>query len=118
VADVSDTQQRSFPLPHILQPGEVIETQAVAQDAVIAVTSQRLILTEADRVVLDIPFSALRRIQLDVERGRLATMVIVPEHISNEPRVVGVPVRQLKETALTLAVIGERLNPAAAEDSA
>ena len=109
--DASEPQLRSFPLPHILQPGEVLETQASAQDAVVAVTSQRLIVTEAERLVLDVPFSELRRVQFDIERGRPATLVIVPEHIANEPRVVAVPISSLREAALALAAIGERLNP-------
>lgn len=99
--------------PYILQPGEVLETHATAQDALIAVTSHRLIVTEGRRTVLDIPFSNVRRIQFDVERGRDATLVIVPEHVSNEPPVVGVPIPKLRETAHVLAVIGERLNAAA-----
>jgi hypothetical protein len=98
------------PLLHILQPGEVLETHATALDAVIAVTSHRLIVTEGRRAVLDIPFSNLRRIQFDVERGRDATMVIVPDR--DEPRVVAVPISKLTETANVLAIIGERLNTA------
>jgi hypothetical protein len=100
------------PLLHILQPGEVLETHATAQDSLIAVTNHRLIVTEGRRTVLDIPFSDLRRIQFDVERGRDATLVIVPEHVSNEPRVVVVPIPKLRESAHVLAVIGERLNGA------
>jgi hypothetical protein len=118
MSDVSDSDERSFPLPHILKPGEVLETHATAQNAVIAVTSQRLIVAEGERPVLDVPFSEVRRIQFDIERGRLATVVIVPEHIAHEPRVVAVPVPKLRETAVALAVIGERLNPRAGEETA
>ena len=109
---MSDQSNRdpSFPLPHILQPGEVVESQAVAEDSVLAVTSQRIILAEGDRTVLDLPFSGLRRGQFDVERGRVATLVIVPEHVTHEPRVVAIPIPKLRETALALARIGERLN--------
>lgn len=95
------------PLLHILEPGEVLETHAIAQDSVIAVTSHRLIVAEGQRAVLDIAMSDLRRIQFDVERGRDATLVIVPDR--DEPRVVAVPSQKLKETAYVLAVIGERL---------
>jgi hypothetical protein len=117
MSDASDRREQRFPLPHILQPGEVLETQAAADDAVIAVTSQRLILTEGERLVLDIPFSELRRIQFDIERGRRSTVVIVPEHIANEPRVVAVPTSTIREAALALAVIGERLNPTRDEEA-
>jgi hypothetical protein len=101
---------RSFPLPRILQPGEVLEGHAVVNDSVIAITNERLVVAQGDDQVLDIPFSELRRIQFDIERDRDATMVIVPEHISNWPRIVTVPVAQLKETAGVLARIGERIN--------
>jgi hypothetical protein len=70
-----------------------------------------LVVAEGDAPVLDIPFSELRRIQFDIERGRAATLVIVPEHISNWPRAVGIPIESLGEAALVLARVGERLNP-------
>jgi hypothetical protein len=101
---------RSFPLPHILQPGEVIETLAEVDGSVIALTRERLIVVEGDKTVLDIPFAELRRVQFDIERGRDATLVIVPEHISNWPRIVSVPIPNLRETALVLARVGERVN--------
>ena len=110
LSQVTDRDMQSFPLPHVLQPGEVVQSQAVAGQAIIAVTEQRLVVAESDSVVLDVPFSELRRIQFDIERGRDATLVIVPEHISNWPRVVSVPVSALRETSATLARIGERIN--------
>jgi len=100
-------------VPHVLRPGEVVETHAVASGSVIAVTRERLIVAEGDKTVLDIPFDELRRIQFDIERNRDATLVIVPEHISNWPRVVSVHVPNLRETALVLARIGERINEVA-----
>ena len=113
MSDTSNPAGRSFPLPHVLQPGEVVETQAVVEGSAIAVTNERLIVVEADRTVLDIPFAELRRIQFDIERGRDATLVIVPEHISNWPRIVSVPVGYLRDTAAVLARIGERINEGA-----
>jgi hypothetical protein len=110
VSKASDPADRSFPLPHILRPGEIIESQAQANGAIIAVTGQRLVVAEGDKTVLDIPFSEVRRVQFDIERGRDATLVIVPEHITNWPRIVSVPVPNLKETALVLARIGEGIN--------
>lgn len=113
MADTSNAAGRQFPLPHILRPGEVVESQAVVEGSAIAVTRERLIVVEGDRTVLDIPFEELRRIQFDIERGRDATLVIVPEHISNWPRIVSVPVGYLRETAAVLARIGERINEGA-----
>jgi hypothetical protein len=114
---MSIPQDRSFPLPHILRPGEVVEGQAEANGAVIAVTRQRLVVVEGDKTVLDIPFGEVRRIQFDIERGRDATLVIVPDHISNWPRIVSVPVPNLRQTAIVLTRIGERINESAAEQS-
>ena len=115
VSDTSIPGQRTFPLPHILKPGEVVEGQAEANGAVIVVTEDRLVVVDDDESVLDIPFTELRRVQFDIERGRDATLVIVPEHISNWPRVISVPLRNLRETSLVLARIGERINEPAAE---
>ena len=113
MSDTSNPTGRAFPLPHILRPGEVVETQAVVEGSAILVTRERLIVVEGDKTVLDIPFDELRRIQFDIERGRDATLVIVPEHISNWPRIVSVPVGFLRETAAVLARIGERINEGA-----
>ena len=115
MSDTSNPAGRSFPLPHILHPGEVVETQAIVEGSAIAVTKERLILAEGNKTVLDIQFDELRRIQFDIERGRDATLVIVPEHISNWPRIVSVPVAHLRETAAVLARIGERINEATEE---
>ena len=109
-ADDNAARDPAFPLPHILQPGEVVERQALADGFLIAVTSKRIIVTDGDRPVMDISYDELRRIQFDVERDRTATLVMVPEHIRNEPRVFSVPIANLTETALTLALIGERIN--------
>ena len=113
--ETSNPEDRQFPLPHILRPGEVVEEQAVANNALIAVTQERLFVAEGEKSVLDIPFSELRRVQFDIERGRDATLVIVPEHVSDWPRVVSVPVPNLRETALVLARVGERMNEVAEE---
>ena len=115
MAKTSKPEVRSFPVPRVLRPGEVIESHAVADGSLIAVTRERLIVAEGEKTVLDIPFEELRRIQFDIERNRDATLVIVPEHVTNWPRVVSVPPRNLRETALVLARIGERINDVAEE---
>ena len=111
-ADENAANDQAFPLPHVLQPGEVVESQAHADGFVIAVTGHRVIVTDGNRAVMDIAFAELRRIQFDIERDRDATLVIVPEHIRNEPRVFSVPLANLHETAVTLALIGRRMNGA------
>ena len=114
-ADENTTRDPAFPLPHILQPGEVVERQAHADGFLIAVTPHRIIVTDGSRPVMDLPFGELRRIQFDLERGRDATLVMVPEHIWNEPRVFSVPTANVTETALTLGLIGQRMNPSSEE---
>jgi hypothetical protein len=115
--DESKRGGRPFPLPHILRPGEVVEAHTVVKGSAIAVTQERLVLVEGDQPVLDIPFGELRRIQFDIERGRDATLVLVPEHVSNWPRVVSVPVSNLRETSAVLARIGERINETAGQQA-
>jgi len=110
VSQSFDPTNSPFPLPHILQPGEVLEGHADANGSIIAVTEERLLVAEGDKTVLDIPFDQLRRIQFDIEHHRDATLVIVPEHISNWPVVVTVPPAQLMQTALVLARVGEHLS--------
>lgn len=117
MADQSNPRDPAFPLPHILRPGEVVEGQAIANGSVIVVTPERLIVAEGDQPILDIPFGDLRRIQFDIERGRDASLVIVPEHIANWPRIVTVPISQLHETAVVLARIGERINETGAQET-
>lgn len=100
----------TFPLPHILEPGEVVANHVATDDFVLAVTARRIVVVEDDRTVLDLPFSGLRRVQLDLERGRDATLVLVPESIRNEPRVFGVPIESLMDTVLALVRITEQMN--------
>jgi len=110
-------EDQAFPLPHVLRPGEVVEGHVVAGASVIAITRDRLVVAEGDVPVMDIPFSDLRRIQFDIERGRDATMVIVPESPKNWPRLVSVPVPNLRESAAVFARIGERVNETADEQT-
>jgi hypothetical protein len=98
-----------LPLLHILQPGEVVDVQAIAQDVVIAVTDHRLIVADERHTILYLPFADVRRVQFDIEQGRAATLVIVPEHVTDEPQVLSVPIQRLRETAAALALVGERL---------
>ena len=85
--------------------------QAIARaaSASLLVTDRRLAVADADRLALDIPFDGLRRIQFDIERSRPATLVIVPEHPTNEPQVLAVPPERFDEVTRALALIGSRL---------
>jgi hypothetical protein len=93
----------------ILDAGETVHVQASAVDAMLLVTDRRLAIAAEDRVTLDIPFDGLRRIQFDIERGRPATLVVVPHHPSHEPQVLAIPPDRYDEVTRALAVIGNRL---------
>jgi len=92
-----------------LEPGETVQALARAASASLLVTDRRIAVAEAERIALDVPFEALRRIQFDIERERPATLVIVPEHPSHEPQVIAVPPDRYGEVTRALAMIGERL---------
>jgi hypothetical protein len=59
--------------------------------------------------MLDVAIDNVRRIQFDIERGRPATLVVVPEHPADEPQVLAVPPEQYRAVADVLIVLGERL---------
>jgi hypothetical protein len=94
---------------HLLQPDEELHVQARAVDGVLAVTNKRLVVTNNERVALDVPYSELRRIQFDIERDRPATLVIVPDNPSHPPEVLAIPVREYESAAQVIAVIGRRI---------
>jgi hypothetical protein len=97
------------PVVQRLEPGETVQAVARAASASLLVTDRRVAVADDDRIALDVPFAGLRRIQFDIERQRPATLVIVPEHPSNEPQVLAVPPDRYAEVTRALAVIGERL---------
>jgi hypothetical protein len=96
----STVQPTSSPAPEI---GFATGDQKVRLD------DHRISVMSSDRTVLDLPIRQLRRIQFDIERGRPATLVIVPEHPANEPQVVIVPPDQYVAAGRTLAHLGQRL---------
>ncbi|HKG19156.1 MAG TPA: hypothetical protein VKB00_05405 [Candidatus Limnocylindrales bacterium] len=98
--------------PHILdalEADEEIVVNARTVDAVVAVSDRRLIVADSRRVALSVPFERLRRIQLDIERDRPATLVVVPEEASDPPQVLVVSPDQYHATADALVRIGLRL---------
>ena len=100
--------------PHllrVLEPGEEIRVKAVATEAVIAVTDNRLLVADRNRVALAIALDGIRRVQFDIERRRPATLVIVPESATHEPRVLAIPPEQYGATAEALVALGHALTP-------
>jgi hypothetical protein len=96
-------------LLRILQPDEELHVQAKAMDGIVAVTNRRLVITTNERVSMDVPYGELRRIQFDIERGRPATFVVVPDDPSNPPEVLAIPASEYENTARVLALIGQRI---------
>ena len=94
----------------ILDPDEVIQARAVALNAEIAVTDRRIVVSEYQRVALNVAIDAIRRIQFDVERNRPASLVIVPESPRDTPQVLAIPNRELQAACAALTLIGSRLD--------
>jgi hypothetical protein len=93
----------------ILEPDELIEVEARATNALIAITDRRMAVASGGRIALDITYDRLRRIQFDIERARPAAFVVVPEHPSDDPQVLAVPEDEYEAVGTMLAVVGRRL---------
>jgi hypothetical protein len=93
----------------ILDPDEKIHVRTMAIEGLVALTDRRLVVADEERVALDVAIDQIRRIQFDIERRRPATLVIVPEHPSNQPQVLSIPPEQYAATGEALAMIGQRL---------
>jgi hypothetical protein len=83
-------------MPFPLDPDERIQITARATEATLALTDRRMVVASPYRTALDLPIDAIRRVQLDVERGRPATLVLVPQapaHCWTIPRQVANAIR-------------------------
>ncbi len=106
---------RRDPPPHITQllvSGEILEHHLETIEAAVVVTDRRIIVRDDRRVALDLPIEELRRIQLDVERRRPSTLVLVPDQPLTSPQVLSVPAKYLHEVAAAVAAIGVRIEEA------
>ncbi len=103
------------PIIRDLQPGESIHSLVRAGDSRVLVTDRRIAVAQTDRTMLDVELDKVRRIQFDIERERSATLVIVPEHVDDEPQVLAIPPDAYQAVGDALAFIGQRLygSPAA-----
>ncbi len=93
----------------VLDPDEAIHAQALAVEAVVAVTDRRIVVADAERVALNVAIDQIRRVQFDIERQRPATLVIVPEHPDHPPQVLAIPPRSYGAACEALAISGGRL---------
>jgi hypothetical protein len=94
-----------------LERGEEIEVVAEALDATIIVTDRRLVVATPGSLVLDIPFERLRRIEFDVEKGRPAALVVVPEWPGDRSQILSIGSDQYPQVARVLSAVGARLQP-------
>lgn len=93
---------------HLLAPDEDLHVEAAALEGVLALTDRRLVISNGERAILDIAYEGLRRVQYDLERGRAATLVIVPESPHDLPQVLTIPDSEYRAVAEALVVIGAR----------
>jgi hypothetical protein len=96
-------------LVNIVHGDDRLQLRADAGDAVMTVTDRRLVIADEHRVIMNIPFSDLRRIQFDIERSRPATFVVVPDSAWTPPYVIGVEPDHYEEFGSAIAYIGRRL---------
>ena len=94
-----------------LKRGERVQAHANAIDASVVVTDRRLVVASEGRLMLDVPFGRLRRIQFDIERARPAALVVVPEWPSDPPQVLSVPPDAYEAMAKVLTYVGVRIHP-------
>jgi hypothetical protein len=93
----------------LLEPDEEVHVGARAAEALVVVTSRRLVVAAGQRVSLDLPYPSLRRIQFDIERRRPATLVIVPEGPQQAPQVLEVQAAEIPMISQALGIVGDRL---------
>ncbi len=107
-----NTDQVDPSIASALEPDEEVRAHARSTTAVLAVTTRRVVVAEPYRVHLAVPIENVRRIQFDLERRRPATLVIVPEHPSDEPQVLSIPPEHYRSTADALVALGNAFSAA------
>ena len=100
-------EQHELPFP--LPEDERLQVAARTIPAVVALTDRRMVIGTEHRIAMDLPIEALRRIQFDVERGRPATLVLVPHSPRHEPQVLAVPDEELEAVSRAVYLVGSRL---------
>ena len=101
--------QDHLAMPFQLAADETFRIAAGTEPDMFALTSHRVIVASEQRTALDVPISAIRRIQLDVEVGRPATLVLVPHEPEHHPQVLAVPHDELEATTRAVYMLGARL---------
>jgi hypothetical protein len=92
-----------------LEPNETLRVSTQARQGTIEVTDRRILVLDGDRIALNVPFGRLRRLQLDIERNKMATIVVVPEHPEDEPQVLSIPEDQYANAVEVMVEIGRHI---------
>jgi hypothetical protein len=92
-----------------LAPGEAIRFRARATDGMIALSDRRLLVAASERLALSLPYSELRRIQFDIERGRPAALAFVPDLPHHEPVMLSIPPEEYRAVGEALIAIAQQL---------
>ncbi len=109
---MSDAHDATPPPPavrSVLEPDEELRVDARAGDLSLVLTDRRVVIADDREITLDFPYQRLRRVELNVERGRPATLVLVPVSPDHKPHVLSIPNEELQSVAAAIALIGERL---------
>jgi hypothetical protein len=106
----TDPTRWQAPAPVRLEGDERIEVLAKAVEANIVVTDKRVLVATDERLIVDVPFDRLRRIQFDIERRRPATLVLVPEWPRDPPQTLSIQPDEYGGVAEVLSVIGVRIH--------
>ena len=96
-------------LLRLMQPDEELDFELRLSQATVILTDRLLVVLTGNRVTLDVPYRALRRVELDMERRGLATLAIVPDSPADRPQVLTVPGAECEHAAFAVARICERL---------
>ena len=102
-------EQREISLPFRLGVDERLEVAARTEPELLAITDRRVVVASEHRIAFDLPIAAIRRIQLDVEVGRPATLVLVPHAPRHPPAVLVVPHEELETATRAVYILGDRL---------
>ena len=71
------TEHALDPISDVLAPGEEVRGHAPLVEGTVAVTNERLFVANGPKIAVNITWARLRRVQLDIERQRPATLVVV-----------------------------------------
>ena len=97
-----------------LEENETLHVAVDTEPDAFALTSHRVIVGSEQRTALDLPIAAIRRVQLDIEVGRPATLVFVPHEPQHPPQVLAVPHDALEGTTRAVYLLGDRLRSVSA----